>query len=531
MMMALLLFSCFLLSAIAIAQPKTGNSLEAPGGSDTWPMYRHDPEHSAFAASAAPDSAEIHWIYSTAGSFFCGSPAVADGQVFLGRYSSTYGYLAIALNAETGEMIWESPLDGRIDGYPAVVDGRVFYGTAGEEYTTRYGTIACLDAVTGTRYWSYNFGDDTSVSWPMVVDKLVYYRRHEIVDYGTYQTIRATIDCRQKNGSHLWSHSEIDARYLAPAILEDASVFVGVQNVTGVGQHVICLDALSGELVWESEVVRASSAPAVVEGRVIIGCSYIQEEIICLSAATGDVLWRNERPGSTAPALADDKVFIGSRETMVALEQSTGSLIWEMPLEQWIYASPVVADGKVYAGLSNGKVYCLDADDGQVIWTIVIGPMAYGSSPAIAGNRCYYPSTDLHTLYAIGESIAAPVNAELACLPDSGMLPLESKLWVTLESASTAGLRSIDGRFDLTLANGMMIPGWRSGRIQLAPGEVYSYSWIQTFPASSSLDGTNTVAFSVMDVTPPPYNLPPYQPAGASDTDDCTIDGYLLNSQ
>jgi hypothetical protein len=35
--------------------------------------------------------------------------------------------------------------------------------------------------------------------------------------------------------------------------------------------------------------------------------------------------------------------------------------------------------------------------------------------------------------------------------------------------------------------------------------------------------GTNTFILSAQDVTPPPYNLPPYAPAGDTDQVTCTV--------
>jgi hypothetical protein len=50
-------------------------------------------------------------------------------------------------------------------------------------------------------------------------------------------------------------------------------------------------------------------------------------------------------------------------------------------------------------------------------------------------------------------------------------------------------------------------------------------AWNQNLPALSSLVGDNTFELVAEDVTPSPYNQPPYPPAGDTDTDICTATG------
>ena len=67
----------------------------------------------------------------------------------------------------------------------------------------------------------------------------------------------------------------------------------------------------------------------------------------------------------------------------------------------WIYkdtkgeilSSPAVEGGRVYIGSDDGKVYCLDADNGENIWTFQTGGGVW-SSPAVADGRVYVGSRD-----------------------------------------------------------------------------------------------------------------------------------------
>lgn len=51
--------------------------------------------------------------------------------------------------------------------------------------------------------------------------------------------------------------------------------------------------------------------------------------------------------------------------------------------------SPVYVDGKIYACNIQGELYCVDADDGQIIWSVELGDWVYGSSPSISDGRVF----------------------------------------------------------------------------------------------------------------------------------------------
>ena len=50
-------------------------------------------------------------------------PAVANGRVYVGSYE--YGNV-FCLNAGTGELIWNSTTENRVEPSPAVAEGRIY---------------------------------------------------------------------------------------------------------------------------------------------------------------------------------------------------------------------------------------------------------------------------------------------------------------------------------------------------------------------------------------------------------------------
>ena len=72
---------------------------------------------------------------------------------------------------------------------------------------------------------------------------------------------------------------------------------------------------------------------------------------------------------------------------------------WKVKTGGAVYSSPALADGVVYIGSNDGKVYAVDAETGATKWTFAArGRIA--SSPAISGGVVYVESYDSQ-LYAI----------------------------------------------------------------------------------------------------------------------------------
>ena len=117
------------------------------------------------------------------------------------------------------------------------------------------------------------------------------------------------------------------------------------------------------------------------------------------------------------------------------------------------------------------------------------------------------------------------MSAALSCVPPSGTLPFGTSISVELTNNYTGQMRRIAGRMDLSLAGGGFFANWRAGWTNVAAGGTYSTNWNQNLPALGSLVGDNVFTLRAADVTPSPYNQPPYTAAGDTDTAQCTVTG------
>lgn len=117
------------------------------------------------------------------------------------------------------------------------------------------------------------------------------------------------------------------------------------------------------------------------------------------------------------------------------------------------------------------------------------------------------------------------LTADLVCLPTTGTLPFNVSFDCTLTNNYPDFHRQTKAVINISTAVGGTVTNWRSGTVNLGPGEMYNTVFSFTLPAFYSLVGENISQLVLTDVTPPPYNQPPYPPCGAGSTDSCTVVG------
>ena len=128
---------------------------------------------------------------------------------------------------------------------------------------------------------------------------------------------------------------------------------------------------------------------------------------------TNNVLWDYTTGNEvrSSPAVADGKVYIGSLDYKVyCLNAETGTKIWDFTTGGYVTSSPAVADGKVYIGSwgsSDNKIYCLNAETGLWIWDYTATVIYVYSSPAVANGKVYIGASN--KIYCLNADTGAKI--------------------------------------------------------------------------------------------------------------------------
>ena len=91
----------------------------------------------------------------------------------------------------------------------------------------------------------------------------------------------------------------------------------------------------------------------------------------------------------SSPILTEHGLFVGSDAGFLAALTLDGQERWRVVVrdrERGIHSTPLYHEGRVYFGAYDGFVYCVDAENGRVLWEARPGQWV-GSSPALDRER------------------------------------------------------------------------------------------------------------------------------------------------
>ena len=159
---------------------------------------------------------------------------------------------------------------------------------------------------------------------------------------------------------------------------------------------VLCFDGADGTPLWRFQVPGrstgwgSSSTPCVADGRVYVAGAL--GNVYCIDAKTGQKIWTVKRPGSpdhdvNSSILKVGEAIIVAGRPLTALKAKTGEVLWKQKKVASLNNSVSLwpRGDKTYLicnGAGGGKVACVDAADGNVLWTVAGG----GSSSAVVAG-------------------------------------------------------------------------------------------------------------------------------------------------
>jgi outer membrane protein assembly factor BamB len=274
---------------------------------------------------------------------FMSSPAVANGVVYIGS-GDQHVY---ALDAATGHLRWSFATGDVVHASPAVANGAVIIGSFDRN-------VYSLDAQTGRERWRYTTGNDTVIynqigiaSSAAVVNGAVFVGGRD----GKFHSVD------EKTGAVRWVHNNSGGWTIASPAVRDGLVYFPTSD----GTRFKAVDVTTGEarINLQNKAVSFSS-PALVGDLALYGTS--DGYLNAVDLTTGTIKTRFQTDGSRAngapftdaegrmrtqgmyPDRTLDGMMIGMR-TMMTL----GSVL----------SSPVVSNGVVYFGSTDGHLYAV----------------------------------------------------------------------------------------------------------------------------------------------------------------------------
>jgi len=123
----------------------------------------------------------------------------------------------------------------------------------------------------------------------------------------------------------------------------------------------------------------------------------------------------------------------------------------------------------------------------------------------------------------LGGEVYSTISADLSCSPDTGVLPFDCQVTGSLNNEYADYHRRLAATVTVYLPNGEQFSDYKRGYTNLAPASSHHFSWTEHL-TSNEMVGTIEAYLFVQDVTPTPYNQPPYPPSGAMVSESCVVE-------
>ncbi|WP_248897003.1 PQQ-binding-like beta-propeller repeat protein [Haloplanus halobius] len=198
-----------------------------------------------------------------------------------------------------------------------------------------------------------------------------------------------------------WRASTGGERLTTPAAT--ANVIVFTNRVDGV----VTAFESSGERRWQQRTDTETRSPTIAGDTVYVATSLEPGrtgQLLALDIADGSVRWTANTPSpkrGTRPVVGPDAVYLGcsgrDHGTLVALRRADGTERWSFTDENSTVYEPALADGMVYAGSNDDRLYAFTRD-GAHQWQIetnsTVGTVVAGDDRLYAANNERLFATD-----------------------------------------------------------------------------------------------------------------------------------------
>ncbi len=302
----------------------------------------------------------------------------------------------VALDLKTGALLWQRWIDSDVMSAPVAVEGALYVAS-------QAGTLYKLDQVTG-KILAAKARRATSA--PVIDASGVHYTRRlddpadaDVVEEGIVSERPQTDD--SDSGSYMGGGGYVThkkaAPYLSPKVQKKSSY--GKQSFSddaangfGAGAPAAANASKAARNIGQSSV---SSLQAFQGSRILrfgaLSVSTMGDEVVGLDAATGKKSWSFKLAGdakaaggflAAPPAAAGNRIIIGTLAGKIeTVEPKSGVRKKAYDARHPIRSQPVIHDGWIYVGTTDGWLIAIDTGD-----TSLTGWSTWGKDAARTGR-------------------------------------------------------------------------------------------------------------------------------------------------
>lgn len=273
---------------------------------------------------------------------------------------SESGYLK-RFDAETGAIIWQSKIDGKVDAYPVIYEGILYIISQKITTDVKREYLYAIELNSGREIWKY-------------------------------QIYSLTLSLFDTIGNFFVAASSDDKNYKNCPIILNNIAYISSSN-----NNLYAIDITSHREIWCFETNSNSkiSAPAIANELIFIDSA--DGYLYAIDTLNGIEIWNFNTGGKktgysefNCPVVANSKVYVSNGEGKIyALNLNNGEIIWTfLEYKQQFFQHTVTKIVVCFGSYNSYYIYALNANTGEKIWTYKTNALS-PSSPIIANNIAY----------------------------------------------------------------------------------------------------------------------------------------------
>lgn len=314
-------------------------------------------------------------------------PAWQGGTV----YAADRHGLVKAVNADDGKQIWQtnlaekngffsSSMSALLSGGLTVEGSHIFVGTEKAK-------VYALNTDDGSVAWETTVAGE-ALSSPVISEGLVLIHTGN----GLLQALDET------DGSLKWTVN-LDMPALSLRGESAPAVAFGAALVGGDNGRVSAVLMQQGQLIWQQRISQATgtteidrlsdvdTTPVIVNG-VVYALAY-NGNFAALDLRSGQVLWKRELGSVLDFVINDNHIYlVDQNDRIISLTIDGGVTVWtQSDLLHRGLTSPVLYDGYIVVGDSEGYMHWINTSDGRFVAQQKVDSSGFQTDPVVAGNK------------------------------------------------------------------------------------------------------------------------------------------------
>jgi outer membrane protein assembly factor BamB len=323
-------------------------------------------------------------------------------------------------------VVWRAPYGGITT--PIVQGGRVYVINRVGEGPKLQERVMAFDAGSGKVLWQKRFN---VFHTDIVEDRVGFTNLVGDPETGNVyaHATGGQFFCYDKDGKVLWKHSLTEeygrvsgygGRITSP-IVDGDLVIIGIVNASWGEQTIgttrlVAFDKRKGDVVWwgsDNYRVRdthsCTPVVAVIGGQRLLISGGGDGGVHAFKVRTGEKVWSYimcNGAVNCSPVVQGNRVYIGHGEENengtqgqvycfdgAAVSGGKPRVIWKVDGIKVKFASPLLHEDRLYVCDEVGKMYCLEANSGKLLWDFAYGRNTKGS-PVWADGKIYITAVD-----------------------------------------------------------------------------------------------------------------------------------------